>query len=63
MIYADERLEIAQYDQGGPLDRHQPSTTDGIYGAVGQWIGQYPKITIGAAVCLGVVLGWWIKRK
>lgn len=30
---------------------------------VGQWIGNHPQLALGSAVCVGVLIGWLVKRK
>ena len=51
-------------------ERHSSTDEGGLEETVARWasmageaIGRHPKVTVAAAIALGIALGWWVKRK
>lgn len=47
----------------GGDDRPPAKASVGVAAGVRDWVAERPVICISLAACLGVAIGWWIKRR
>jgi ElaB/YqjD/DUF883 family membrane-anchored ribosome-binding protein len=54
---------IAEYYEHDPRLRDADADASNVVERVHSWVGERPALCLTTAVCLGVALGWLLKRR
>jgi hypothetical protein len=65
-VYPDSRELIAPEDarraREAARSRADADASPGPLAEAEKWVGEHPQIAMGAALAIGLALGWWVKR-